>query len=596
MNEKHALRDRASWKGFMVASFAILLVISIVFSIRFGSVKIPFLEIWSTFSGNLESEFQNIIWNIRIPRTIVAILAGANLAVAGVLLQGIMKNPLADPSIIGVSSGAGLAGMIILILYPHLPHLLTPVAFIGATIVAFIVYALAWEKGIAPPTRIILAGVAVSAFLGSGISALMVFYSDRVQGTIDFMVGGLSARSWPEVEVILPYSILGILLAIIGIRRMNLLMLGDRTARSLGARVEWIRFTMTAVATLLAASAVSVVGLLGFVGLIVPHTARLIVGNDYRVLLPASIFLGAAILPASDTIARIMFAPIELPVGVIMGGIRSAILSIFIEEENGMTILRTASISHFFSDKQVLKQMDLELREGQIYSIIGPNGSGKSTLLHILSRQLKPSQGNVYWKEADLYRLSPKKAAQELALLAQVNDSMDLTVEQLIAYGRTPHKSMFKRIDEQDQILIEEAISLTKLDLLRKRNLSQLSGGERQRAWIALNLAQQPKLLFLDEPTTYLDISHQLEVLEVVAQLKRNQKVTIVMVLHDLNHAAAYSDEVIVVKKGGCIYGQGAPEKIMNQKMFKEVFGVEADIYKDGHDETLRIVMKPLKN
>lgn len=260
-----------------------------------------------------------------------------------------------------------------------------------------------------------------------------------------------------------------------------------------------------------------------------------------------------------------------------------------------MTILRTASISHFFSDKQVLKQMDLELREGQIYSIIGPNGSGKSTLLHILSRQLKPSQGNVYWKEADLYRLSPKKAAQELALLAQVNDSMDLTVEQLIAYGRTPHKSMFKRIDEQDQILIEEAISLTKLDLLRKRNLSQLSGGERQRAWIALNLAQQPKLLFLDEPTTYLDISHQLEVLEVVAQLKRNQKVTIVMVLHDLNHAAAYSDEVIVVKKG-CIYGQGAPEKIMNQKMFKEVFGVEADIYKDGHDETLRIVMKPLKN
>src|SRR5699024_3614351 len=112
-----------------------------------------------------------------------------------------------------------------------------PVAFIGATIVAFTVYALAWEKGIAP-TRIILAGVAISAFLGSGISALMVFYSDRVQGTIDFMVGGLSARSWPQVEVILPYSIVGILLAIIGIRKMNLLMLGDRTAKSLGARVE----------------------------------------------------------------------------------------------------------------------------------------------------------------------------------------------------------------------------------------------------------------------------------------------------------------------------------------------------------------------
>ncbi|MFD1452790.1 MULTISPECIES: FecCD family ABC transporter permease [Oceanobacillus] len=320
MSKKEALRDRAGWKGFIVVIFAVLMVISIIFSIQFGSANIPLKDIWTTFTGDIQSDFQNIIWNIRVPRTFVAILVGANLAVAGVLLQGIMKNPLADPYIIGVSSGAGLAGMIVLILYPHLPHILTPVAFIGATIVAFTVYALAWEKGIAP-TRIILAGVAISAFLGSGISALMVFYSDRVQGTIDFMVGGLSARSWPQVEVILPYSIVGILLAIIGIRKMNLLMLGDRTAKSLGARVEWIRFSMTAVATLLAASAVSVVGLLGFVGLIVPHTARLIVGNDYRVLLPASIFLGAAILTASDTLGRIMFAPIEVPVGVIMGAL-----------------------------------------------------------------------------------------------------------------------------------------------------------------------------------------------------------------------------------------------------------------------------------
>lgn len=314
------LRDRAGWKGFMIGLFVILLILSMTFSIGFGSVTIPLKDIWTTFTGDIQSDTQNIIWNIRVPRTFIAILVGANLAVAGVLLQGIMKNPLADPYIIGVSSGAGLAGMIILILYPHLPHLLTPVAFIGSTVVAFTVYGLAWDKGISP-TRIILAGVAVSAFLGSGISALMVFYSERVHGTIDFMVGGLSARSWPQVEVILPYSILGIFFAILGIRKMNVLMLGDRTAKSLGTRVEWVRFSMTAVATLLAASAVSVVGLLGFVGLIVPHIARLIVGNDYRVLLPASIFLGAAVLTASDTVGRTLFSPIEVPVGVIMGAL-----------------------------------------------------------------------------------------------------------------------------------------------------------------------------------------------------------------------------------------------------------------------------------
>jgi len=174
MSKKQALRDRTGWKGFIIVFFAILLIFSVLLSIRFGSVNIPLRDIWVTFTGDIQNDYQNIIWNIRVPRTFVAILVGANLAVAGVLLQGIMKNPLADPYIIGVSSGAGLAGMIVLILYPHLPYLLTPVAFIGATIVAFTVYALAWEKGIAP-TRIILAGVAISAFLGSGISALMVF-------------------------------------------------------------------------------------------------------------------------------------------------------------------------------------------------------------------------------------------------------------------------------------------------------------------------------------------------------------------------------------------------------------------------------------
>lgn len=260
-----------------------------------------------------------------------------------------------------------------------------------------------------------------------------------------------------------------------------------------------------------------------------------------------------------------------------------------------MNALRATSISQSFSYKQVLKKIDLKLDEGRIYSIIGPNGSGKSTLLHVLSRQLKPDQGNVYWKENNLYRLSPKKAAQELALLAQVNDLMDITVEQLIAYGRTPHKSMFERLNETDQDIIEEAIHLTKLASLRQRNISQLSGGERQRAWIALCLAQQPKILFLDEPTTYLDISHQLDVLEIVSQLQKRQNVTIIMVLHDLNHAAVYSDEIIVVKDGQ-IYGQGTPKEVMNQQMFKEVFHVQSDIYEDKQDDLLRIVMKPLRN
>ena len=182
---------------------------------------------------------------------------------------------------------------------------------------AICIYILAWKNGI-KPVRIILAGVAVSAFLSAGISGLMIFYSDRVHGALMWMVGGLAARSWPHIGIILPYAAIGLVLALASASYLNILQLGDEMARGLGVNVEITRIVMTAIAALLAASAVSVVGLLGFVGLVVPHAARLLIGSDYRFLLPAAALLGVAIVTLSDTFARVIFAPIELPVGIIM--------------------------------------------------------------------------------------------------------------------------------------------------------------------------------------------------------------------------------------------------------------------------------------
>lgn len=218
-----------------------------------------------------------------------------------------MRNPLADPHIIGISSGAGLAGVVIMILFPAMEYLITPVAFIGAMLAAVCIYILAWKNGI-KPVRIILAGVAVSAFLGAGISGLMIFYSDRVHGALMWMVGGLAARSWPHVNIILPYAVIGLILALASAAYLNILQLGDEMARGLGVNVEVTRIILTAIAALLAASAVSVVGLLGFVGLVVPHAARLLIGSDYRfLLLPPGTF-GIAIVIAQCTFAPCDFA------------------------------------------------------------------------------------------------------------------------------------------------------------------------------------------------------------------------------------------------------------------------------------------------
>ena len=306
-----------SKRTIIIILFAALAFAGFIFSIVAGSVDIPLAEIWQSINGTHGGIHEKIIMNIRLPRTVVAVLVGINLSLSGAILQAVMKNPLADPHIIGISSGAGLAGIAILLMLPDESWLVTPVAFLGAMAAAVCIYILAWKNGIRP-VRIILAGVAVSAFLGAGISALMIFYSDRVHSALMWMVGGLSARSWPHVEMMWPYTLLGVLLALIGARSINILQLGDDIAKGLGLRVELTRILLTAVAALLAASAVSVVGLLGFVGLIVPHAARLMVGTDYRFLLPASAILGAAVVTISDTIARVAFSPVELPVGILM--------------------------------------------------------------------------------------------------------------------------------------------------------------------------------------------------------------------------------------------------------------------------------------
>lgn len=301
-------------------AFLILVIAAGAASIMLGSVAIPFAEIESALQGTGVGTHEQILMNIRLPRTLVAALVGINLALSGAILQAIMKNPLADPHIIGISSGAGLMGILVLLLMPEATVLVTPAAFVGAMGAALLIYVLAWKDGIRP-IRIILAGVAVSAFLGAGISALMILYSDRVHSALMWMVGGLSARSWPHVAMLWPYTLGGGILALLSARHLNILQLGDEMAKGVGLAVERTRFILTAIAALLAASAVSVVGLLGFVGLIVPHAARLLIGSDHRLLLPASALLGAAVVMASDTFARIAFAPVELPVGIIMAAL-----------------------------------------------------------------------------------------------------------------------------------------------------------------------------------------------------------------------------------------------------------------------------------
>ncbi len=311
------IQKRTARRKWGIILSPILLLLAAAYGLTSGSVPISISEIFAVFTSEQATVHETIIIDLRTPRVLIGLLVGACLAISGALLQGVMKNPLADPGIIGVTAGGGLAASITMVVFPQLSYLLPITAFAGAFITALLIYLLAWDKG-ASPIKIILAGVAINALLGAIQNGIMVIFSDRVQAVLPWLAGGLSGRSWYHLEFMAPYAIIGLILSLFAIRPANLLLLGDDSAKLLGQRVELQRLLIIIIAAFLAGTAVSVSGLIGFVGLVVPHVIRLLMGDDYRYLLPFSAVGGAILVVLADTVARSWFDPIELPVGILL--------------------------------------------------------------------------------------------------------------------------------------------------------------------------------------------------------------------------------------------------------------------------------------
>ncbi|MEA4960059.1 ABC transporter ATP-binding protein [Lutispora sp.] len=243
-----------------------------------------------------------------------------------------------------------------------------------------------------------------------------------------------------------------------------------------------------------------------------------------------------------------------------------------------------------YGRKEILNSVSLKINDGEITTIIGPNGSGKSTLIKVLSRCLSPWKGSVYLDGKNLKDIGTKKIAEKLAVLPQIRHlSSDITVEELVAHGRYPHLGFRQKLRKEDREIIEWSMIKTGLMELRYRHVVTLSGGEKQRAWMAMTLAQKTGILILDEPTTFLDISYQLEVLELIKELNASLGLTVIMVLHDLNQAARYSDNIHVLDRGR-ICEWGPPDKILRSDLIKRVFKIQAHIYEDDINQCLYFI------
>ena len=325
---RRLLRIRHLTRTSLLVIMVIIFVATLFANVGMGAVEIPPTQALSIFLSHVgidsgihfESRTDSILWNIRLPRVVLGILVGGALGIAGAALQGVFRNPLAEPGVIGVSSGAAVGAVAAIVLGFSIfsTSAITAFAFLGGLLATAVVYLVARSRGQTEVTTLILAGIAVNATAGAFTGLLTLIADDDQLRSITFwMLGSIGGATWPVVIAVLPFLIVGIVLLPFWSRSLNLLNLGDREARHLGVSTERVHLSVIVLCALVTGAAVSVAGIIGFVGLVVPHVIRLIVGPDHRFLLPASILGGATALLLADLLARTVVIPAELPLGAV---------------------------------------------------------------------------------------------------------------------------------------------------------------------------------------------------------------------------------------------------------------------------------------
>ncbi|WP_448604480.1 FecCD family ABC transporter permease [Thermoleptolyngbya sp.] len=305
----------------IVGAIALLMML---FSLGYGEYPITPLEVLKVLLGLTQNtpDYEFVIYTLRLPRVITALLVGVGLAIAGTILQGLTRNPLAAPEIVGVEAGAGLAAVTLIVLFPAVPAAFLPLAaFAGAAAAALLIYWLAWDQG-SSPIRLILVGVGLGA-IASAVTSLLITFGNiyDVSQALVWLAGSVYGRSWQHIQAFLPWLIGFVPAAFLGARELNTLHLGDDVARGLGSRVEWQRGMLLIACVALAGASVATAGTIGFVGLMAPHLARQLVGPSHEGLLPTAALVGGLIVVLADLLGRSLFAPIELPCGVVTAAV-----------------------------------------------------------------------------------------------------------------------------------------------------------------------------------------------------------------------------------------------------------------------------------
>ena len=547
---------------------SLLLLALVLFGASQGALRI-------SFDALFDEEYRDIWLNIRLPRVLLAVLVGAALATAGVIMQGLFRNPMADPGLLGVSSGSALMVGVAIVLPFSFPVVLVlyeqmVFAIAGSLVVCTIIFLITQRHRDGSMMQLLLAGIAINALCGAAIGILSYIGDEQQLRQLTlWMMGNLGQAQWPTLLVASSFILPAIIATTCLAGTLNLLQLGDEEAHYLGVNVKRKRQQLLLVSSLLVGAAVSVSGIIGFIGLVIPHLIRMTTGANHRWLIPCSALAGACLLLMADTLARTLVQPAEMPVGL---------LTSLLGGPYFMWLILTDNVSLTFPG-------------GEIVAILGPNGAGKSTLLRQLTGYLQPDSGECRLFNKPLNEWSITELAKHRAVMRQNSHmAFPFSVQEVIQMGRHPHRTG-NQDNETAQIM-----ALCDCQALANRDYRQLSGGEQQRVQLARLLVQlweptpSPKWLFLDEPTSALDIHHQQHLFRLLRQLVHERQFNVCCVLHDLNLAARYADRIVLMQKGKVI-ANGKPQDVLTQQALTMLYGADITVLKDPANHSPLIVL-----
>ncbi len=566
-----------------------------------------------------------ILWDVRWPRVLGSFLVGSTLSLSGVLLQAATRNPIADPYLVGTSSGATLAAVLAAPLgltvgawvgadpQRILPFLQPAAALIGALLAVSLTFAIARAGGPLRPERVLLAGLVLTAFGGAATSFALYRLSDvRLRAATSWLMGGVSV---PSLWALVPGAVVLVVatgFAVAQAPRLNALALGADAAQGVG--VDERRLGRSAVwwSSALAAVAVSLAGIIGFVGLLVPHGLRAVLGRDHRALVPAAVLAGGAFLAWMDALARVVVSPAELPVGILtaLAGapVLVALLGLGPKRRHKPAVnapcapvvagfaagpaldlaaapsprpalsCRALTLQHPDTPQPAVSSMDLSWPLGRLVAVVGPNGAGKTTLLRALAGLMPTSSGAIF--DDDRVRRGRPDARRIAFLPQQATTEPGIRTKDLVALGRTAHLQgnlalrLWGRLDARDRKAVDGALHRMDLAELRHASIETLSGGQRQRAFLSMVLAQEAPVLLLDEPTASLDLPQADRLLRQLGDLAHRDEALVVLAIHDLRLALAHADEVWVLAEGRLVGHGGARDEQVNAAL-AHAFGPE---------------------